>query len=93
MDAQHSALILMASVIKREGLIDMLKEAISEYEEAILLCKEQKEIDIHYEKFVFHCHLVLLNKVSNNSIEGAVDTMRRMDDIEKAKDFFKPKTN
>lgn len=93
MDAQHSAIILIASALEKETLIDMLKACISEYEESKLLCKDENEVKKAYEKVVFHCHLMLLNRVSNNSIDGAIKTMERMDDIKKAHEFFNPKTN
>lgn len=93
MDAQHSALILIASALEKETLVNMLESEVATYKEAILLNKSEEEIDQAYDKMVFHCHMVLLNKISKNSIDGAIKTMKKMEEVERARDFFTPKTN
>lgn len=93
MDGKNSAIVLMASVLPQEKLIELLEESISEYKEASLLGKSEEDMQEEFTKIGFHCHLILLNLVSHNSVQGAVDTIERMEKISRATKMFEPDEN
>ena len=93
MDAKHSAIVLMASVLPQENLVEMLENAIEEWKEAKLLGKSEEEIEDQFRRLGFNCHLILLNIISNNSVDGAVNTMEKMERLQRATKMFEPDTN
>ena len=83
----------MASVVPQEHLVEMLQESIEQWKEAKLLGKSEEEIEHEFKRMGFHCHLILLNIISNNSVDGAIDTVEKMERVRRASKMFEPDTN
>ena len=93
MDGQHTAMIIAASVLPKEELIKLLEDSVSNWKEAKLLAKSDEDIENAFSRVGFICHLIQLNIVSDSSIDGAVKTIDRMEEISKAHNFFKKQPN
>jgi|APGre2960657404_1045060.scaffolds.fasta_scaffold15817_2 hypothetical protein len=86
-------LIIMASLMSKEQIIEKLQESIDELKEAQLLCND-KEIETKTHNLVISCHLLTMHVVSDDKgLEGALKTIKDMNEIEKNNNFFKTANN
>lgn len=85
-------LMLLAATISKEEVINKLREALDQYDEAQLLQNEEQIKQADQELFVA-TNLFIMNYVTKGDIKEAVKNIRHMDEIEKAHNFFKTPKN
>ena len=86
-------LIIMASLMSREQVIERLQESIDELKEAELLCNAE-EIKAKTHHLVMSCHLLTMNVISNEKgPNGALEIIKDMNEVEKNNKFFKTEAN
>lgn len=85
-------LMLLASAMSKEEIIDRLTESCAQYNEAILI--NNKENIEHAEKELFVAsNLFIMNYVTKGDIKNAINSIKQMDEIEKAHKFFQTPKN
>lgn len=92
MSAERSAAIMLASLLPRDFLVNSLEERIQEYKEKAVLGKES-EAEQAFQKIAFSAHLILLNCISKDSVEGAIETIEKMEKVEARRKMFEPGEN
>ena len=85
-------LMLLAATISKEEVINKLKDAVAQYDEAQLLQNEEQIKQADQELFVA-TNLFIMNYVTKGDIKEAVKSIKQMDDIERAHKFFQTPKN
>lgn len=84
-------LVLMATSLPTEKVIELMEEAIADYREAVLL---QKDLEHAKHDMIVKTHLLTLHFMNlDKGIDGAIETIKKMEDMEKANNFFKTVKN
>lgn len=84
----HELVVLLASTMSKQQIVDRMKESISEYEEAHLLNKTPDEIKIAEHGIMLSCHLYIMNDVTKGSIQGAVETLGEIKTMQQRNKIF-----
>lgn len=85
-------MVMLASIMSTEQCIDRLQKAIDEYNEAELLNSDNKEDK--KSELLLSCHLLTLHITnSKKGLDGAINTIEKLKEIEKAHRFFKTEKN
>lgn len=85
-------MVMLASIMSTEQCIDRLQKSIDEYKEAELLNSENQK-DKKAE-LLLSCHLLTLHITnSKKGLDGAMHTIEKLKEIEKAHNFFKTEKN
>lgn len=86
-------LIIMASMMSTEQVIEKLQESIDELKEAELLGNVEK-IKEKIDHLVMSCHLLTMNVLSNEKgLNGALEIIKNLNEVEKNNMFFKTEAN
>lgn len=84
-------LVIMATSLSTEQVIELMEEAIAEYKEAVLL---QKDMEHAKHNMIVKTHLLTLHFMNlGRGMDGAIETIKKMEDLEKANNFFKTVKN
>lgn len=84
-------LVLMATSLPTEQVIELMEEALAEYKEAVLL---DKDIEHAKHNVIVKTHLLTLHFMNlGKGMDGAIETLKKMEDLEKANNFFKTTKN
>lgn len=85
--------VLMASALPTERIFEMLEEAMAEYKEVQLLNNEE-QIERTKQHVILISHMLTIHFMNEGKgVSGAVDTLKQMQDIEKATNLFKTTKN
>ena len=84
-------LVFMATSLPTDKIIEMMEEALAEYKEAALL---QKDMEHAKHNVIVKTHLVTLHFMNlDKGIDGAIETIKKMEELEKANNLFKTAKN
>lgn len=84
-------LVLMATSLPTERVIEIMEEAIANYKEAALL---QKDMEDAKHNMIVKTHLLTLHFMNlGKGVDGAIETIKKMEDLEKANNLFKTAKN
>lgn len=84
-------LVLMATSLPTERVIEIMEEAIANYKEAVLL---QKDLEDAKHNMIVKTHLLTLHFMNlGKGVDGAIETIKKMEDLEKANNLFKTAKN
>lgn len=90
---EKELLVLTATALPREKLVEMIEESVSEFKEATLLGKTDEELESIEQKLAVVCHMFTINLMTKGSIPEAVRHMKRMDEIDARDKLFQVKEN
>jgi hypothetical protein len=74
---EHELMVLLASAMEKDQIIDRIEQAISNYREAKLLADE-KQIEIEAHHIALACNLFMMNIVTDGNINGAMDVIKKV---------------
>jgi hypothetical protein len=74
---EHEMLVMLASLMTKDQIIDKIEESISEYKEATLIGNEE-EINIKAHHLAMSCNLFMMNMVTDGNMEGAMETIKKI---------------
>jgi len=74
---EHELLVLLASTMTKDQIIDRIEEAISEYKQAELI-GDEKEIHIKAHHLAMSCNLFLMNMVTDGDMKKAMGTIQKI---------------
>lgn len=80
-------MVLLASTMTHEQIMERIEEAISEYRETMLLGKEE-DIDLKKHHLALACSLFMMNVMTNGSMEGAVETIKKIKSNRETNEIF-----
>lgn len=84
-------LVFMATSLPTEQIIELMEEALAEYKEAVLL---NKDIEHAKHNVIVKTHLVTLHFMNlGKGMDGAMETIKKMEELEKANNLFKTAKN
>jgi uncharacterized ferredoxin-like protein len=86
---EHELLVLMASAMSREQIIERMAHAIEENKEAALL-NDKDAIEKANVALIISCHLFVLHNVTDGKIEKGFDTIKKIKEIRKREELFNP---
>lgn len=84
---EHELMVMLASAMSKEQIIERIEESIAEYKEAQLLGNEE---DIYLKShFVgLSCSLFLMNMTTDGSTDGALKVINKISQMRKRDDLF-----
>jgi hypothetical protein len=85
-------LMLLAAGMSKESVIEKLNESMDQYNEAKLLGNESAIEEAEKEIFVA-TNLFIMNYVTKGDIMNAIQSIKQMDEIERAHKFFQTPKN
>lgn len=86
-------LVIMASLMSKQQIIERLQESIDELKEAELLC-DAELIEQKTHHLLFTCHLMTMHVMTESKgPSGALDIIKDMNELEKSRKFFKTEKN
>lgn len=88
MNGQHQLLVMLASAMSKDQIIDRIEDEIAQYKEAVLLGKSEEELETQAHHLALACNLFLMNMVTDGSMEGAMKTINRMDQLKSRDNLF-----
>ena len=84
-------LVLMATSLPTERVIEIMEEAIADYKESALL---QKDMEDAKHNMIVKTHLLTLHFMNlGKGVNGAIETIKKMEELEKANNLFKTPKN
>lgn len=87
---QQELLVLLASSMTKEQLIERLDESLNEYKEARLLGNDESE---KLNFLAFNCTLLLANLMTKGDMKNAMSTIVDMQKIKDREKLFNPNSN
>lgn len=85
-------LMLIAATITKEEVIMKLEEAVNQYNEVTLLNNEEKLKQADQELFVA-TNLFIMQYITKGDVKVAMQHIKAMDEIDRAKKFFETPKN
>lgn len=88
---QQELLVLLASSMTKEQLVDRLDESLNEYKEAQLLNSDDQNEKLNF--LAFNCTLLLANLMTKGDMKNAMSTIADMQKMQDREKLFKPNSN
>jgi hypothetical protein len=85
-------LMLLAASMSKESVIEKLSESLSQYNEAKLIGNQESIEEAEKEIFVA-TNLFIMNYINKGDIKNAINSIKQMDEIERAHKFFQTPKN
>jgi hypothetical protein len=92
---EHELLVMLASAMTKEQIIDKIEESINEYREAMLIGNEE-QIELKSHHLAMSCNLFTMHMITDGNMEGAMKTIQKigkMKDRDKIFDISADKSN
>lgn len=74
---EHELLVLLASTMTKDQIIDRIEEEISNYKEAKLIGDEQ-DIELKAHHLAMACNLFIMNMVTDGDVKKAMGTIQKI---------------
>jgi hypothetical protein len=74
---EHELLVLLASTMTKDQIIDRIEEEISNYKQSVLIGDKQ-DIEIKAHHLAMACNLFMMNLVTNGDMEKAMGTIQKI---------------
>lgn len=84
---EHELLVILASTMTKDQVIERLEQALSEYKEAELIGNEE-EIEAKNHHLLLSCHLFILHTITGGDMSKAMSTIKQMDKMRQRDKIF-----